>query len=61
MTYVRCLVVTLVGSFEGIRSVVITRTLGDVQLLDLHRDGDGAPERINISAELRIKTQFGLT
>ena len=58
VTYIGGLVVALVGSFEGIRSVVITRTLGDVQLLDFHGDGDGAPERINISAELRIKRQF---
>ena len=46
MTYVGGLVVALVGSFEGVRSEVVTRTLGDVQLLDLHGDGDGSPARI---------------
>ena len=32
------------SSLEGIRSVVVTRTLRDVQLLDLHGDGDGSLE-----------------
>ena len=56
MTYIGGLVVALVGSFEGIRSVVITRALGDVQLLDLHGHGDGSPGRINITAEENDET-----
>ena len=44
------------GSFEGVRSVVIARALGDVQLLDLHGDGDGSPERIVITAERNNET-----
>ena len=56
MTYIGGLVVALVGSFEGIWRVVITRALGDVQLLDLHGDGDGSPGRINITAERNDET-----
>ena len=56
MTYVGGLVVALVGSFEGVGCEVVTRTLGDVQLLDLHGDGDGSPGRINITAERNDET-----
>ena len=56
MTYIGGLVVALVGSFEGIWRVVITWALGDVQLLDLHGDGDGSPGRIKITAERNDET-----
>ena len=31
------------GSFEGVRCVVVPGTLRDVELLDLHGHGDGSP------------------
>ena len=53
VTYIGGLVVALVGSFEGVRRVVIPGALGDVQLLDLHGDGDGTPGRIIIVTQPR--------